>query len=114
MKDDAYTREGGALLRTIYEGIEASGSLYTALSESGVFPSYALQLIRIGEETGTSGGCYVLSFPLLSTGNEEVKQNIKSAVSYPLIMLGMMFIIILILIIKVLPMFHQVFVQAWK
>ena len=29
MKDDAYTREGGALLRTIYEGIEASGSLYT-------------------------------------------------------------------------------------
>lgn len=110
MKDDAYTREGGALLRTIYEGIETSGSLYTALSESGVFPSYALQLIRIGEETGHLEDV-MSSLSRYYQREEEVKQNIKSAVSYPLIMLGMMFIIILILIIKVLPMFHQVFVQ---
>ncbi len=110
MKDDAYTREGGILLQKIYEGIEESGSLYTSLSESGVFPSYALQLIHIGEETGHLENV-MSSLSGYYQREEEVKQNIKSAVSYPLIMLGMMFIIILILIMKVLPMFNQVFVQ---
>ena len=42
---------------------------------------------------------------------EDVRKSIKSAVSYPLIMIGMMFVIILVLIIKVLPMFNNVFIQ---
>lgn len=110
MKEDAYTKEGGAILQKIYDGLEESGRLYTALSESGVFPFYALQLIRIGEETGHLENV-TASLTRYYRREEEVKQNIKSAVSYPLIMLGMMFIIILILIIKVLPMFNQVFTQ---
>lgn len=110
MKDDAYTHEGNDILRKIYECVEESGSLYTALSESGVFPSYALQLIRIGEETGHLENV-MSSLSRYYQREEDIKQNIKSAVSYPLIMLGMMFIIILILIMKVLPMFHQVFIQ---
>ena len=40
---------------------------------------------------------------------EALSQSIKSAVTYPLIMLGMMLAVILVLIIKVLPVFQQVY-----
>lgn len=38
-------------------------------------------------------------------------KNIKSAVSYPLVMLGMMIVVIFVLIVKVLPVFNEVFQQ---
>ncbi len=41
----------------------------------------------------------------------ENNESIKSAVSYPLIMIVMMFVVILVLITKVLPIFNQVFEQ---
>ena len=42
---------------------------------------------------------------------EELARSIKSAVTYPLVMLGMMVAVMLVLIIKVLPVFNQVFRQ---
>jgi len=110
MKDDAYTKEGEAILQTIYDQMEETGCLYTSLVHSGVFPPYALELIHIGEETGHLEKI-MRSLSLYYERAEDVRQSIKSAVVYPLIMIGMMFIVILILIIKVLPMFNQVFIQ---
>ena len=42
---------------------------------------------------------------------QEISQQIRSAVTYPLIMLGMMGIVIVVLLVKVLPVFQQVFQQ---
>ena len=42
---------------------------------------------------------------------EEISGQIRSAVTYPLLMLGMMAVVILVLLIKVLPVFQQVFNQ---
>ena len=42
---------------------------------------------------------------------QEISQQIRSAVTYPLIMLGMMAVVILVLLVKVLPVFQQVFQQ---
>ena len=42
---------------------------------------------------------------------QEVSEQIRSAVTYPLIMLGMMGIVIVVLLVKVLPVFQQVFQQ---
>ena len=42
---------------------------------------------------------------------QEISQQIRSAVTYPLIMLGMMAVVILVLLVKVLPVFQQVFHQ---
>ena len=41
----------------------------------------------------------------------QISENLKSAVTYPLIMIGMMLLVIVILITKVLPIFNQVFEQ---
>ena len=42
---------------------------------------------------------------------QEISQQTRSAVTYPLIMLGMMAVVILVLLVKVLPVFQQVFHQ---
>lgn len=110
MKEDAYTKEGEAILQNICDEMEITGNLYTALSSSGAFPSYALELIRIGEQTGHLENV-MRSLSQYYQQEENIRQSIKSVVTYPLIMLGMMFIVILVLIIKVLPMFNQVFIQ---
>ena len=41
----------------------------------------------------------------------EISENIRSAVTYPLLMLAMMGTVIVILLVKVLPVFQQVFRQ---
>ena len=66
--------------------------------------------VNIGEETG----CLDEVLKSLSEHYEqeiEISENIRSAVTYPLLMLAMMGTVIVILLVKVLPVFQQVFRQ---
>lgn len=110
MREDTSSREGKDILDTLYKTMEETGFLYIALEDGDVFPAYARELVRIGEQTGHLEKV-LESLAAYYNREEEVKNSIKSAVSYPLIMIGMMFVVVLILIIKVLPMFNDVFLQ---
>ena len=69
-----------------------------------------ISYIDIGEETG----CLDEVLKSLSEHyNQEIEisENIRSAITYPLIMLAMMGTVIIILLVKVLPVFQQVFRQ---
>lgn len=110
MKEDAASKEGGEILETLYTTMEATGFLYAAMEDAKVFPAYAQELVRIGEQTGHLEKV-LRSLAIYYTRQEDVRKSIRSAVSYPLIMIGMMLVIILVLIIKVLPMFNDVFLQ---
>lgn len=110
MREDIDSKDGLQVLDTIYKSLEETGNFYTALSDSGVFPEYALELVNIGEQTGHLEKVS-RSLAVYYQREEDVKKNIKGAITYPLIMIGMMAVIILVLIIKVLPMFNEVFVQ---
>ena len=64
--------------------------------------------------TGEETGCLDEIMESLSSHyeqEEEISGQIRSAVTYPLLMLGMMAVVILVLLIKVLPVFQQVFNQ---
>ncbi len=43
--------------------------------------------------------------------SDAIAQGVKSAVTYPLIMIGMMLLIVVVLLVKVMPIFNQVFLQ---
>jgi type IV pilus assembly protein PilC len=108
--EDASLPEEKEILQSILQKMQESGSLYPALEHTGLFPSYMLQMIQIGEETGTLDE--VMS--ALSTHyhrEDSIHQNIRSAVTYPLIMTGMMVAVIIVLLVKVMPIFNQVFIQ---
>ena len=108
--DESKTDTDREILTPLIRSVEESGSLSQALEESGYFPKSMTAYVKTGEETG----CLDEIMNSLSTHYEqeqEISEQIRSAVTYPLIMLGMMAVVILVLLIKVLPVFQQVFHQ---
>ncbi len=103
-----------ASARKIYESIgqvlHSGEKFHVALSMSEVFPDYVVQMVTIGEESG-SIDTVMESLADYYDREENIESSIKSAVSYPLIMVFMMLIVVLVLITKVLPIFEQVFAQ---
>ena len=84
--------------------------LYPAMKKSGVFPEYALHMTEIGEQTGRLDET-MEALAAYYQREEEIFEAVKSAVTYPVAMLGMMLVIIIVLFIKVMPVFEQVYLQ---
>lgn len=110
MLEDSTSEEEQSILRSILEPLQETGSLADSLETTQLFSTYMVQMIRIGEETGTLDE--VMSALSLHYEREDaISKTIKNAVTYPMIMIGMMVVVILVLIIKVMPIFNQVFIQ---
>lgn len=110
LSENAGTKEGQAILKTVYETLEETGSLCQSLASAEVFPPYFIHMIEIGE---ISGHLDQVTEKLAAhyRREESISASIKGAVTYPLIMLGMMLAVVGVLIIKVMPIFQQVFQQ---
>lgn len=107
---DTIHESGKALLQEISDACNQGSNFYQALEGTGVFPPYVVKLVALGEESGNLDSV-LFSLADYYEREESISDNIRSAVTYPLIMIGMMLLIILVLIIKVLPIFQQVFEQ---
>ena len=86
------------------------GPVSQAVTDSGFFPNSMAAYIKTGEQTG----CLDEILDSLSGHYEQEQETsgqIRSAVTYPLLMLVMMGIVIIVLLVKVLPIFRQVFQQ---
>lgn len=115
---------------TLYEGMEAlaqthrsssaaemyeqlsrelslSGSLYDALKKDSHWPKYLVEMAGIGERTGR---LEEVMNGLATYYNREsrIRRAIVSAVTYPLVLGVMMLLILLVMILKVLPVFQRV------
>lgn len=110
MMEDAAEGEGKFILNVIYEQLDLTGSLFMALSETGVFPKYVLDMVNLGETSGKLDEV-MDSLARYYQREENLSQGIKSAILYPLVMIGMMILVIVVLIVKVMPIFNQVFIQ---
>lgn len=107
---DTIQEEGKLLLREISSSCQRGNYFHQAVSDTGVFPEYVSRLIALGEESGNLDSV-LISLSDYYDREDDISDSIKSAVSYPLIMIAMMFLIIIVLIMKVLPIFKQVFTQ---
>lgn len=107
---DTISEEGRAILIQIRDSCRIGDHLYQAIERTGVFPDYVVRLILLGEESGTTD-TVLLSLAEYYEREAEISYNIRSSISYPLIMIAMMFVIIFVLVVKVLPIFRQVFTQ---
>ena len=52
LKESLQDTAGRAILEEVYEELEQSGELSGALTKTGVFPTYFLNLTEIGERAG--------------------------------------------------------------
>lgn len=98
------------VLETIYQHLDQGDNLYQSLLASQAFPHYFLEMIHIGETAGRLEevmDALGTHYQRLHDNNE----NIKSAMTYPFIMIMMMLIVVGVLITQVLPIFNNVFLQ---
>lgn len=96
------------ILRGMPQKADDGMSLSACLRESGQFPAYVCGLIDVGEHAGRTEE----ALKALSGYYERrvrLNQRIKSAFLYPAIMLVLMLIVIGVLLIKVLPIFDDVY-----
>ena len=108
--EDAIDTETKELLQLIYEPLEAGSTFHDALKASAVFPQYVIDLVEVGELSGKLEDV-LHSLNVYYEREEAIKNSIKSAVTYPLIMIGIMVAVILVLLAKVLPIFNQIYTE---
>lgn len=108
MAEDTARGEGRQILQDLIHELEQNASLSDALRSVQVFPAYLCSMVELGEQTGRLDDV-MESLARHYEREERLSKNIKSAVSYPLAMIAMMIIVIAILLVKVMPIFQQVY-----
>ncbi len=110
LSEDKKGNRGAQISGILLEKVEMGGSFAAALKDSAEFPAYMVNMVEIGE---TSGKLQEVLESLVTyyERNEAINKNIKNAIAYPAVMIVMMLAVILIIIIEVLPVFQNVFLQ---
>jgi general secretion pathway protein F len=103
-----------ALIQGIRDNIRGGKSLSQALdARREVFSRFYVNIVRAGEAGGALG---VVLQRLAETmeRNKELRENVRSALIYPTILIGVAVVSVIVLLIFVVPQFEQTFAQAGK
>lgn len=98
------------LFSDLSSSLEQGDSLGQSMRDAGIFPSYACDMTDLGVLSGKTDEV-MEALAAHYEREEETASAIRSAITYPAVMIGMLFAVILVLITKVLPIFNQVFKQ---
>ncbi|MBR5230123.1 MAG: type II secretion system F family protein [Firmicutes bacterium] len=106
--------EGKGPYRELFEAMALKADegmpLHQIFRESGLFSTYVCALLEVGERTGRTEE----ALKAVATYYEEkrlMERHIKAALLYPAILLLIMLAVIVVLLVKVLPVFDQVYGQ---
>lgn len=108
--NDSKSTEGKEILQAVLDTCRQGESFVTALRATNVFPDYVLHMIALGEESGNLDDV-MQSLADYYEREDSIADSIRSAVSYPFIMIGIMLLVIFVLLGKIMPIFNQVFIQ---
>lgn len=110
MTQDNEKPEERAALIELRQHMEQTGTLAPALEAVGVFPEYMVHMVQLGEETGRLEEVLAALAGHYSR-EQEIRDSVRTAVTYPGLMLGMVVVIVAVLLTQVMPIFQQVFAQ---
>ena len=83
-------------------------TLFSAMEKTGRFPEYAQGLMKVGEQTGRIEEV-LASLAGYYEGRERLTRRIRGALLYPAVMLVLMLAVIGVLLVRVLPIFDDVY-----
>lgn len=92
------------------ETLDEGKPLSVAMEKSKSFPSYVIYMTAAGEDTGRLEQAFGAMADYYE-GRYRLQERIKSALMYPVVLLLLMLLIIGILLIRILPIFQQVYEQ---
>ena len=108
---DSKTKTGGVLeegLAVMKEKTEEGQGLADAMKESGIFPDYALQMVKAGENAGRLEDI-LFRLSRYYADQKTISEKLKNAVTYPAAMLVLIIALLAVMIVMVLPAFSDVY-----
>ncbi|MBQ8171386.1 MAG: type II secretion system F family protein [Oscillospiraceae bacterium] len=99
-----------ALCDHIADELTCGKTLFNAMATSGVFPQYAVSMVEIGCVTGRIDDV-LKSLSEYYENRSEIQRTVRYAVFHPCMLLLMMTIVMVVLVVKVIPMFSDIFAQ---
>lgn len=100
------TRFGGRFA-LLDETMKRTGSLYEAVHALDIFPPYMVEMVKVGEQAGTLEKV-MQGLGVYYSREAQVRSTVRSAVTYPLLMVGLMAVVVVVLVVQVLPMFSEI------
>lgn len=91
----------------IEKEVAASEQLSDALKNCGCFPDYLVNMVQIGEKTGNLDSVF-LELSQYYDSEDKLRGNIRSAVTYPLILILMVTAVLGVLVTNVMPALKKV------
>lgn len=96
------------LLNNLGKEMDHGSNLSEALKHSGAFPEHVRVMAAIGEETGRLEEALKGLAEYYEERSRTLRQ-IRSAVAYPAMVLGLMLLVVAVLLVKVLPVFDRIY-----
>ena len=110
ISENIETVQGKELILEIKSQLEQNSSLYHALGSTGAFPEYMVNMVNIGEKSGKLDSV-MEALSSYYARDDKLRRRIRSSILYPLILVVMMAVVVSIMVIKVLPVFNDVFLD---
>ena len=92
----------------LFRSLDFGSTLSAAMRETGRFPVYVCGLVEVGERAGRAEEA-LAALARYYEGRARLDRRIKSALLYPAVMLMLMLVVIAVLLVKVLPIFNDVY-----
>ncbi len=106
-KEEAPAGAMGGMIAKLAEEIMVTGNLYDALKADERWPKYLTEMVGVGEQSGhLEEVMNALSAYYEREG--RIRETIGNAVTYPLMLGGILVVIIFVILWKVIPVFDQV------
>lgn len=97
-------------LTALRENSEQGDTLYTALEKTQLVPDYMLDMIQLGEKSGRLEAT-LISLSEYYDSQAKLAAAVRSALTYPLVLIIMLAAVVVVLVTQVLPIFADVFSQ---
>lgn len=96
------------LLNSMADQVDMGSSLSAAMRAAGRFPLYVCGLVEVGERAGRTEEA-LAALAQYYEGRARLDRRVKSALLYPAVMLLLMLVVIAVLLVRVLPIFDDVY-----
>lgn len=108
MAEDAESEVEKELLTVMAKELEEGAALSETMKNTNAFPEYVVKMADVGETTGTLDGI-MGSLGDFYDREHLLTKAIKSALTYPLIMVFMVLVICFVLFTRVMPIFAGIY-----
>lgn len=110
MSDDAASEEEKAMLKTMADDVGLGDPFYVALERTERFPAHMVRMAKLGQQTGTLDKL-MESLSVYYEKEDLMMKNIRNAITYPVMMTGMLLVVLFVLFTRVMPVFEAVYAQ---